>query len=335
MTNRITIKDIAKALNIHHSTVSRALRNDERVKEETRRMIVEYADAHGYQTNMIALELRGEKRNTIAIVVPNINHLFFSNIVSNITDAASRKGFVVSVFQSNESIEREKDIIDTIIQHNFAGVIASLSMETEDAFHFNKLKEHNIPLIMFDRVSNDINVSKVLINNVEIMQEAVTLLASKGHKRIVHISGPTELNVFGERQRGYKMAVKRLGLDYERIITINKGFSVEHGEQIAKELFDGDKMPNAVISDSSNLIYGLIKVLRKKWLNIPTDVALIAFGENPILEIMQPSITSIVQPDEEIAKTCFELLESKLENNDDIKSESIMLSAKMHIRESV
>lgn len=335
MASRITIKDIAKNLNIHHSTVSRALRNDERVKDLTRKKVVEYAEKHGYQTNITALELRGEKRNTIAIIVPNINHQFFSNIVSSITNHASESGYVVSVFQSNENYEQEANIIKTIIQHNFAGVIASLSMESMDAYHFTQLKSQNIPLVMFDRVSDDINVSKVMINNAEIMQEAVELLAKKGHKRIVHISGPAHLNVFGERQRGYRLAVRRLGLNYEKVVVIKKGFSIEDGKAVADELFNTDLVPNAIISDSSNLIYGLIKELRLRWLNIPTDVALIAFGENSILEIMQPSITSIVQPDEEIATTAFSLLHKKMKKKENTKTESIMLSASIAIRDSV
>ncbi|MFA6404067.1 MAG: LacI family DNA-binding transcriptional regulator [Salinivirgaceae bacterium] len=335
MSKKITIKDIATALNIHHSTVSRALRNDSRVKEETRKMISAYADEHGYQTNMIALELRGEKRNTIAIIVPNINHQFFSNIVSYITNQASDSGFVVSIFQSNETYQQEKNIIDTIIQFNFAGVIASLSMESVDGLHFNKFKKHNIPLVMFDRVSDDINVSKVVINNAEVLQDAVELLVNKGYNRIAHISGPPHLNVFGERQRGYKLAVKQFKLDYEKIITVNKGFSMEDGKVIYDKLFSDTITPNAIISDSSVLIYGLIEELRKKKIKIPSDVALMAFGENSIMEIIEPAITSIVQPDGEIATTAYNLLLKKIKGKSDNRTETIMLSATIKVRESI
>ena len=121
---RITIKDIAKELHLHHSTVSRALRNDGKVNEITRNKVIDYAKSFGYQVNMNALQLRGSVRNVIAVIVPNINHNFFSNIVSIITNKAFENGYMVSVFQSNEKYEQEVVIINTVIQHNIAGVIA-------------------------------------------------------------------------------------------------------------------------------------------------------------------------------------------------------------------
>ncbi len=189
MHKRITIKDIAKELNLHHSTVSRALRNDPRIKLETQKKIVDYADENGYYVNMSALHLRGMIKNVIAIIVPNINHRFFSEIISNLTNIANENGFVMSIFQSNESLVEEKKIIKTIIKNNYAGVIASLSMETKNGLHFMELSKYHIPLVLFDRVC-DINVSKVVVDNFGIISKAVNLLCQKGYKRIAYISGP-------------------------------------------------------------------------------------------------------------------------------------------------
>lgn len=334
MKERITIKDIAKALNIHHSTVSRALRNDAKVKENTREIIQSYAKKHGYQINKAALELRGEKSNTLAIIVPNISHYFFSNVVSYITNLVSDEGFVVSIFQTNESVEREKALISTVVQNNYAGVMASLSMETKETEHFELLNKHRIPLVMFDRVGKHSDASKVTIDNQGIMLKALSLLVEKGYKKIAHISGPSYMNVFGDRQLGYKKGIKKYGLSYKKIITISKDFSRLHSVKIASELFDENERPDAIISDSSNLLYGLIKEIRLRDLHIPNDIGFIVFGEYPALEVLQPPITSIIQPVEEIAKMTFDLLKDKIKNLDSI-SRNIQLMAKIELRESI
>ncbi len=335
MQERITIKDIARELNIHHSTVSRALRNDPRVKDKTRKTVMDYANEYGYQINMSALELRGEKRKTIAVIVPNISHHFFSNVVSNFTDFASSKGYVVSVFQTNESVEREISIIDTIIQNNFSGVIASISMESKNTDHFKKLTDRNIPLVMYDRVGSIKNVSTVTINNSDIVYEAVNILLNKGYKKIAHISGPEHLNVFNERQLGYKKAMADAGINYHKTVRFNTGFTIEDGMNTAKELLDSDNKPDAIISDSSNSLYGIIKEINKRRLKIPDDLAIIVFGENPSLEVMNPPITSIVQPCKDIADVIFELIESDIENSSSKIRKNITLEAEIIIRDSI
>ncbi|MCT4590669.1 MAG: LacI family transcriptional regulator [Carboxylicivirga sp.] len=329
MNERITIKDIAKALNIHHSTVSRALRGDKRVKEQTKKRIKEFALANGYQINVAAIELRGGRRNAIAIIVPNINHQFFSNVISSFTNLACDNDFVVSIFQTNENYEQEKKVVDTIIQQNFAGVIASISMESKEMEHFEKLKQQNIPLVMFDRVSSRIEVPKVTINNQQIMQDVVALLLKKGHKRITHISGPSYLNVFGERQTGYHLAIEKHQLEYEKLNVINHGFTIADGVKMAGKLLESDDRPDAIISDSSNLMLGLIKELRNRDIKIPQEMALVTFGESQIFEIFEPSVACIMQPDEAIAKNAYELLIKSIQNSDENDNRTVTLSAKI------
>ena len=200
MKKRITIKDIARELNVHHSTVSRALRNDPRVNEKTRDLVLAYSLKHEYQTNMNAVQLRGASNNTIALIVPNINHSFFSDIVSQLTNIAYKKGYILSIFQSNEDYEQEVGIVNTIIKHNYAGVIASISKNTIDSSHFKLLNTFGVPLVFFDRVCDDIATPKVLVNNYGITFEATAYLIGKGYKRIAHLTGPTHINVFNDRQ---------------------------------------------------------------------------------------------------------------------------------------
>ena len=236
MADRLTIKDIARELKIHHSTVSRALRNDSRVNKETQHKVIEYAQTHGYQTNLSALELRGEKKKAISILVPNIDHEFFSNFISRVTDLANNDGYVVTIYQSNEKVKREKQIIDNIIQNNAIGVIASLSMETKTWKHLSKMKKYGIPLVLFDRVSDEINVPKITLSHSEVVEEVVNKLIGRGYKKIAHITGTQSVSVFRENQKGYLRALQLSELEYCKTIIIEKGFTIEDGRQETEKL---------------------------------------------------------------------------------------------------
>lgn len=334
MQKRLTIKDIARELNIHHSTVSRALRNDSRVKEGTRKTIISFARAHGYQVNMSALQLRGNVKNSIAVIVPNIHHMFFSNMVSLIANYAKNDGFIISIFQSNESFEEELEIINTIIRNNVDGVIASVSLQTKNGHHFEELKKYKIPLVFFDRVCTSVNVPTVTVNSYEIVAKAVGMLAKKGHSRIAHLSGAGGLNVFRERQLGYLQGLEQNNLGYKKIVTIEKEFTPEDGRIAVRQLLNEDIKPNGLIVDSHNLNLGVILELRAQNWHIPKDIGIISFGDNPSIDVIQPGITTIVQPEEEIARISFELLQEQLKNGMDVKVRSVVIPSRIVERES-
>ena len=329
MTERITIKDISKKLKIHHSTVSRALRNSPQVKEETKKRIVKYAKKHGYKVNMNALKLRGTVKNVIAVIVPNINHDFFANIISVISDMASNKGFIVSVFQTNESVELEKKVLNSVIQNNVAGVIASVSMETVQAKHFKELSNYKIPLVMFDRVIDDLDVPKVEVDNFEIVTRSVEKLYSEGYDRIVHITGSDKVSVFRNRKKGYDHMIKKLGIKYHNSFSIEKGFTAEEGKLAAKSIFKEKGKPNAIICDSHILMIGLLTQLKKMDIQVPKDVKIISFSNNPLLKIFTPYISFISQPITEIGKTSFDLLVNKIQDENKIQNENKMFKAKL------
>jgi LacI family transcriptional regulator len=314
MKKRITIKDIAKELNVHHSTVSRALRNDSRVNEKTRDAVLEYARNHDYQTNMNAVQLRGKSNNAIALIVPNINHSFFSDIISQLTDLAFQKGFVISVFQSNEKYLQEKEIVSTIIKHNFAGVIVSIAKDTINSDHFAVLKKVGIPLVFFDRVCENINTPKVLVNNYEITFSATEHLINKGYKRIAHLTGTNNINVFRNRQNGYIDALKKKNLEYIQPIVLEDEFSIEVGKNIFSNLWNSTKRPDAIISSSVHLTMGILLQARSYGVEIPKKLGLITFGNLLSSEIIQPQITYIEQPEKEIADISFDLLEKMMDH---------------------
>ena len=335
MHKRITIKDIARELNVHHSTVSRALRKDPRVKEETREMVLAYAQEHEYQANMNAVQLRGTGNNAIALIVPNINHNFFSDIVSKLTNLAYNKGYVISVFQTNEKYELEKEIVSTIIQHNFAGVIVSIANDTKNGDHFRLLEKFGIPLVFFDRVCEDIASPKVLVNNREITFQATEHLINKGYKRIVHITGNTDVNVFRDRQKGYLEALEKYAMDYRNPMVINDEFTTGLGKRLLTSLLISDLKPDAIISSSIYLTMGILLQCRELKLNVPADLGIITFGTLLSTEIITPQITSIEQPESEIAELSFELLEKQI-NHEIVpdKIHDMIVKAEILFRES-
>ena len=330
MAGRITIKDISKQLNIHHSTVSRALRNHPKIKEETRKRIVDYAEKHGYRVNLSALQLRGSAKNVIAVIVPNISHYFFSNAISVITNLAYNEGYIVSVFQTNENLDQEKQVLDSVVQNNIAGVIASVSMQTVDARHYKNLEQYKIPLVLFDRVVDDIDVPKVEVNNYGIISEAVKFLANGGSKRIMHISGSERISVFRNRQQGYRNTIKEQGEEYSNIYIIDEDLTLDVGKSAAKSIFAKRIVPDAIICDSYMLMLGVVLQLKKMNILIPDDVRIVCFANNPSLEVITPSVSSIVQPITELAEASFNLLMDRIKNPENEQFEQRIFSAKLN-----
>ena len=330
MAERITIKDISRQLNIHHSTVSRALRDSSKVKKETKKQIVDYAKKHGYKVNMNALKLRGSVKNVIAVIVPNINHDFFANIISVITDMAYNKGYIVSVFQTNESIELEKKVLDSVIHNNIAGVIASVTMQTTSPDHYEILKRYNIPLVMFDRVIDSMDVPKVETDNYNIVAKVVEDLFLNGRDRIVHISGSDKISVFKNRINGYQYMIHKLGISYNNNYIADNGFTIEEGKLAAKTLFSDNSRPNAIICDSHLIMIGIISQLKEMNISVPEDVKIISFGNNPSLSALTPEITYIVQPVTEIAKASFDLITEKIKQPDQTQNDKIVFKAMLN-----
>ncbi len=320
---RVTIKDIAKELNLHHSTVSRALRDEKSINPRTREKVLSYARERGYQVNRSALQLRGNKNNVIGVVVPNINHSFFSNYVSLVADLAFKQGYVVSVFQSNESLGQEKEIIKALIQQNVSGVMASVSMETSNASHFSILQDFHIPLILFDRVDFSLPVPKVVLNNFEILQNTVKLFASRGYDRIAYLSGPPVSNVFADRQKGYYTGIEQAGYSYRNCKIIGN-FTLENSQEALNLLFSDD-LPDALICDSHIFMLGAIMKAQKLGMKIPGDFGIAGFGSFTGMPLISSGLIMLKQPEEEMAGAAFRLLIEAIEGKSKIERDELII----------
>lgn len=324
---RITIKDIARDLGIHHSTVSRALRSSPEINPATMKRVVNYAKKQGYQVNRNALHLRGSGSNIIGVIVPNIHHNFFSNFVSIVTRLAFDSGYIVAVFQSEESASKEKEIVKSIIQQNFAGVIASISMETTDVSHFHQLDRYKIPMVCFDRIHSGLKRSTVVLDNITALNNAVSRLCERGYSKIAYLTGNPAINLFHERQQGYYMGLQENHLTYKKCIVITEGFTLEQGFLTMKQLLEGDDKPDAAIFDSHILAWGALSFLQSQGDDLSAAMGIASFGGHPMLSIAAPNIISIQQPEEEMARAAFDLLAEAIHNPADAGIKSIRLQA--------
>lgn len=254
-------------------------------------------------------------RPIIALIVPVINHSFFSNIADQLTLLASRNGYLISIFQTNESYEEELEIIKTVIRQKFAGVAVSIARNTRDSSHFKELIQAGIPLVFFDRVCSDIEAPKVLINNYEITYSITENLIKKGKKRIALIIGNNDINVFVERKQGYLDALAKYGLNYKMPVTEDE-FSVEKGKDVFTRLWSDEKRPDAIISSSIQLTLGIILQTKLYDVKIPSKLDLISYVSHISFKILQPQITIIDQPEDEIAELTFSFLQKLISGTD-------------------
>ena len=206
---------------------------------------------------MNTLQTTDQNKPIIALIIPIINHSFFSNIADQLTSLAYKNGYLVTVFQSNEDYQQEVEIVNSIIAQKFAGVIVSISKNTVDSTHFKQLQDAGIPLVFIDRVCEDIIAPKVLINNHEITYKITESLIKKGNKRIALIIGTNDINVFRERQQGYLDALNKHELLYQMPVIVDE-FSIEKGKEIFVKLWSSENRPDAIISSSIHLTMGIL-----------------------------------------------------------------------------
>lgn len=313
MKKYVTIKDIAKELNLHHTTVSRALRNSPSVSKETNDLIWKKATELGYKPNLLAQGFRNNSSNTIGILVPDLQHYLFSKFISDFSNLAHQSGYSVMVFQSSDKYKIEKEIVNILINYRVAGVICSISKETRNGEHFNLLKERNIPLVFFDRIPEDIPSSQVVVDNFQGAYDAVNLMIRTGKKRIALISTSSYINVFRDRLNGYKQALADNHLIFNEDFFIEQpSHCIDDGYSGAQQLMELGETPDGILAVSDDAAIGVIKYLKKKMFRIPEDVSVVGFDNGPMCIACDPELTVVSQPISRLMVECFELLMNQI-----------------------
>jgi LacI family transcriptional regulator len=333
MEKQTTIKDIALALRISISTVSRALRDAPDVSMDTRKAVKELAEELEYQPNKLALSLLKKQTNTIGLIIPNLDYVL-ATMVKGIDEIALEAGYTVMVCQSNESFGREMVNTKRLLESLVDGFIISVSSETSVFEHIKKIQSKKIPLVMFDRVIQNINVPKVRLDNVEGGRIATQHLIDEGYKKIALLAGPEYLNISNERKEGYFEILKQNKIKIDKNLIIYCDFNQEYAYIATKELLSMKNRPDAIFAISDRLALGAMVAIKEMGLKIPEDIGLVGFNNEPITELLTPSITSVEMFAFEMGKETAKIFIKMLHSDVDMSEEDIIIKPKLYIRQS-
>jgi LacI family transcriptional regulator len=235
--------------------------------------------------------------------------------MAGISDVAYQAGYTVMICQSNEDFEREMSNIDVLISHRVAGLLISISKNTKNYDHFNRFMKRGIPLVFFDRVCTEIDVSTVVVDDYDGSFNATEYLIRKGYKRIGHLGGPEFLTISKLRFEGYRDALQKHGIPLHKKWIVRGGSNEEDGMESAATLLEQAKvLPDALICINDPVAMGAMLYLKKHGIRIPDDIAIVGFTDNPMAEMIEPPLTTVRQPAYEIGKTAAELLLDQIQN---------------------
>lgn len=333
---KATIHDIAEKLQVTASTVSRALNNNPRISDATKKKVLKVAKELNYQPNNIASALRSGRSKLIGVVVPTANRNFFSSVIRGIEEIANSLNYKVVISQSYDDFEKEVQTVEALLNAQVDGVIASVGKTTENIDHFKKILKKGIPLVLFDRVTNELDVSQVVIDDHYGAFQATEHLINQGCRRIVHFTNSQNINIYKERKRGYEDALLKHGIAIDPELIRYSKLQLEDGRNSMQEVIDSKITFDAVFSSSDYSIMGAMQVLKENGYKLPQDVKLVGFGDEPFTSFTDPTLTTVNQKSIPMGKitaeTFFEILNQKDQTN--IISKKTILKPELIIRNS-
>ncbi len=332
-SSQVTIKDIARELGISPSTVSRALKDHPDISQETKRLVNELAARYNYKPNIIALSLRNQRSNVIGVVIPEIVHYFFSSVISGIEEVANEHGYSVMISQSAEDYNREVAACDAFLNGIIDGVLVSVSKETTDYSHFLRFEEEGIPIVFFDRVVDEVQADRVIIDDFDGAYQATEHLIVQGRRKIVHFAGPQNRLIGQNRLNGYLKAMRDNGVVIdERLIIPCDTFQSALVE--TQKLIDSGLRFDSIFTVNDFTAAGAMKVLLRNGYRIPQDIAVVGFGDDQTSLMVEPTLTTVNQPGFEMGKKAMEQLIRRITQTKQDPPVTEILKTQLIVRES-
>jgi len=333
--HQTTIMDIASALNISKSTVSRALQGHADINANTRKAVLDMAVQLDYQPNLLALGLAKSRSYTIGIIVPEFINSFFPYIIIGAQQVANPAGYHVIICQSNESLETEIANTQVLLASRVDGVIASVTGETKTLEHFRKFQKAGIPVVMFNRICEGLDVSKVLVDDHDGAYKGVVHLIQQGCKRIAHLAGPQNLQIGRERLRGYLDALHDHNLQVDEELIVYYDLSKESAKACARHLLELPQPPDAIFAVNDPAAIQVILTAKSRGVSIPADLAVVGFSNEPTSALIEPALTTLAQPLDEIGKVAVQFLLHEIEQEDGLFTPELrVLRTELIVRES-
>ena len=333
---RFTIRDIARHLNVTASTVSRALNDHPAISAGTKQAVQLEADRLHYRHNKIASSLRLGKSRIIGVVIPSAEINFFGSVVHGIEKIASENDYNVLIYQSSELTEIEKKGIDTFLRFRVDGVLASISKQTTDLSHYSEIRKRGVPLILFDRANDDLQVPSVVIDDFKGAVMATKHLVEQGCRRIAHIAGQQHVHIFRQRLLGYQAALQHYHLPVDESLIVYGDVSIESGKRCMRDLLQLDNPPDAVFAVEDFTALGAMETLKAANKKIPEEVAVIGFANEHFGEYITPSLSTIDQQTIRMGETAARLFFRMSDQNNFYKQapKKVMLEPKLILRQS-
>lgn len=334
MPENVTIKDIARVLNISVSTVSRALRDAYDVNQETREKVLQLAKELDYKPNFGAASLAGGGTRNIGVVLPFIANYYFSMVITGIQEVAYSKGYNIVLYVTNDSPEREMDVLSNLNMQNLDGLLVSVCSGSTSREYFERVMERGTPIVFFDRVLDQVGASKVRQDDYNGAKEAVEHLIAQGYSRIAHVAGPADLDFTKQRMAGYLDTLNKHGLTVHSDWVIHSGFSQADGEMDAHKLLTMATPPDAVFAANDRKAIGVMLALKKRDVRIGTDFGVIGFTNDPMAMIISPSLSTVAEPAYDVGRTSCELLLQHIVRKTNFQAREIVLPGELIVRES-
>ncbi len=330
---QITIKDLAEALGVSVSTVSRALKDHPDISIKTKVRVQELADRLNYKPNTIALSLRQGRSHIIGIIVPQIVHHFFASIISGIEEFAFKRGYSVIICQSNESYEREVINTQTLISSRADGIIISPTKDTTNFDHFKNIEENKIPITFVDRVCPNITTDKVVIDDYKAAFEATEYLINTGCKKLSHFSGPKNLEISEKRKKGFTDALlaNNIAINEHLIISCD---NFHDAKAKCNKLLAQNNIPDGIFTVNDLTAAGAISAIKNAGLKVPEQISVVGFTNGEISKITDPPLTTVDQNGFKMGQKATELLISRIEKKTKQPYKTEIIPTKLIIRAS-
>lgn len=333
---KTTLKEIAEALNISVSTVSKALKNYPDVSPKTRERVLEMAKSVNYSPNSFAQSLRYNKSFIIGLIVPVIVHDFFASIMHAVVETAKELGYAVIILESDESYESEKKQIDFLIDKNVDGILISLSDTTVNFNHIQYAMDKGVPIVLYDKTSRILNCSKVIIDDMIAAKNATEYLIKTGCSKIAHIRGPLKPKTTIDRMKGYKAALLKNGMEYDKsLVYVSENLSYEDGYNLADKILKDHPDVDAVFSFTDLVAMGFLTRLNELKISVPDQISIVGFSNWFLTQISNPSLTTVDQSGYDMGRQAFKVLHKEMnEEVPETAKQTITIPTKLIIRNS-
>lgn len=305
----ITLKEIAAKLGISITTVSKALKNYPDVSEKTKKAVIDLAQKLHYTPNSFAVNLRTRESKTIGLIIPEVMHHFFSNIINAIIDEAEKNEYLVIILQSNETLALEKKQVELLINKRVDGILMSLSNESNNDDHIKEIIERNIPFVMFDKISKLSKCSKVIINDQKAAFNAVQHLIDSGCKKIAHLRGPLNPQNAIDRFIGYKKALEKNNIPFDsKLVYTCENVTFQEGVDFAKQILEEHPDVDGIFAITDLVAVGVLSYFNDNKIKVPHQVAVIGFSNWFMSQVLTPKLSTVDQPSHLMGVEAFNLL---------------------------